>query len=261
MDELKCRIQSSAYMDISKARCTSCQQTKCSLKNCPITKLVPATTPQEEECKAKENLARIIRNLKAMTVEDRMGTITTLFEEESLSEPPIWYQHSMSNHGMEQSQGTERPAHICTISMTTTRKVSKAQVKKELQQFDNKEQKEIMLLAMKGMQTKPQLLGTVTKWHNNISQDPGRLHPNTLRIITQKLHTPKWQLILQKHTPTPAMMGGILILTTTPKEDQEDTSKPAQINMMSTPQPALGERQKTTVACICVMSTKNPELK
>ena len=195
-----------------------------------------------------------------MSMEDRMGMLTTLFEEESLPELLNWYQCSMLNHGMDRSPGIEKPAHIHAMSMIPKRTVSKAQVKKDLQQYNDKEWKEIMLLVMKGAQTKPQLLGTKTKWRNNLIQDPGKLHINLLQVIAHKLRTPKWQQISQKHAPTPVMMGGILVLTSKPKENQEDTRKAAQINMASKPQSMPEERQRTTVARIHAISTKNPEL-
>jgi len=53
-----------------KQRCSSCQETQCNIQNCPIAKLVVSTTPQEKECRAKENLASILRNIKAMSIED-----------------------------------------------------------------------------------------------------------------------------------------------------------------------------------------------
>ena len=83
MDQLKQCIKSSAYMEVSKPQCANCQQTKCSLRNCPIAKLTMATTPQQEEYRAKENLASILRNLRAMPVKDCLGMIAELFEEES----------------------------------------------------------------------------------------------------------------------------------------------------------------------------------
>ena len=66
-----------------KQQCSSCQRTRCNIQSCPITKLVVSTTPQEEKCRAKENLASILCNIKAMSTEDRCGMIVVLFEGES----------------------------------------------------------------------------------------------------------------------------------------------------------------------------------
>jgi len=62
------RVQPSITQE--KQQCSSCQKTQCNIQNCPITKLVVSTTPQEEECRAKENLASILRNIKAMSTKD-----------------------------------------------------------------------------------------------------------------------------------------------------------------------------------------------
>jgi len=67
-----------------KQRCSSCQKTRCKIQNCPIRNLTMSTTPLEEEHSAKENLASILRNIKAMPIEDRLEMITEAYGEESL---------------------------------------------------------------------------------------------------------------------------------------------------------------------------------
>ena len=60
-------------------------------------KLATSTTLRQEECRAKENLASILCNLRAMPVEDRLGMITELFEEESVK-PDLDLPNSMSGY-------------------------------------------------------------------------------------------------------------------------------------------------------------------
>jgi len=120
-------------MDVAKPRCTYCQQTKCSLKNCLIMKLTTSTTPQQEECRAKDNMASILSNLKAMPVEDRLGMITTLFEEE-LVKPDYDVPNSMN--GCEKSMTLAR---IRAHQVGSNKLMTKEQVQKCLWQHSAEE--------------------------------------------------------------------------------------------------------------------------
>jgi len=66
-----------------KQQCSSCQKTGCKIQDCPIRRLTTSTTPQEEECRAKKNLASILCNIKAMPIEEQLGMIEVLLENKS----------------------------------------------------------------------------------------------------------------------------------------------------------------------------------
>jgi len=87
-----------------KQRCSNCQKTRCTIQDCPITKLVLSTTPQEEERRAKENLASILRNIKAMSTEDCLGMIEVLFEKESTMPARVRTQQVGSTKPMTKEQ-------------------------------------------------------------------------------------------------------------------------------------------------------------
>jgi len=72
-----------------KQRCSSCQKTGCKIQDCPIRNLTTSTTPLEEECRAKENLASILCNIKAMPIKDRLEMIAEAYGEESLTPAKI----------------------------------------------------------------------------------------------------------------------------------------------------------------------------
>ena len=55
-------------------------------------------------------------------------------------------------------------------------------------------------------------------------------------------------------------MGELSVLMLTLKENQKEASKTTQLNTISTPQSIPEGCQKTAVARICAMSTKNPKL-
>jgi len=82
-DHAQGRAQPSVAQE--KQRCSNCQKTGCKIQDCPIRPLITLTTPQEEECRAKENLASIIRNIKAMPVKDRLGMISEAYGEEFIA--------------------------------------------------------------------------------------------------------------------------------------------------------------------------------
>jgi len=96
-----------------KQQCSSCQKTGCKIQDCPIRNLTTSTTPQEEECRAKENLTNIIRNIKAMSAEDRLGMIEVLWEKESTI-----------------------PARIRVCQVGSIKAMTKEQVRKQLWQHD-----------------------------------------------------------------------------------------------------------------------------
>jgi len=75
-----------------------------------------STTPQEEEHRAKENLASIIYNIKAMPTEDRLGMIEVLLEKESLT-----------------------PARIRMRQGGSIKPMTKEQIRKQLWQFSAEE--------------------------------------------------------------------------------------------------------------------------
>ena len=107
-------------------RCSSCQRTKCKIQDCPIRSLTTATTPQEEERRAKENLASTIRQMKAMPIEDRLEMITEAFGEEFAA-----------------------PARIRVRQVRSIKPVTKEQAKKSFKRLNVKEQKEMALQLLK----------------------------------------------------------------------------------------------------------------
>jgi len=109
-----------------KQRCANCQKTRCKIQDCPIRSLTTSTTPQEEERRAKENLANIIRNIKAMPIEDRLGMIADAWGEESLT-----------------------PAKIQIRQVGTIKPTTKEQANKHFRQFNVTEQKEMALQILK----------------------------------------------------------------------------------------------------------------
>jgi len=106
-----------------KQRYANCQKNRCNIQDCPIMKLVGSMMPQEEECRAKDNLASILCNIKAMSVKDRQGMIMVLFEKESTM-----------------------PAKIQACQVGSIKPMTKEQLRKCLWQHSAEEQKEIGLL-------------------------------------------------------------------------------------------------------------------
>ena len=87
---------------------------------------------QAEERQAKENLAGIIRNLKAMPMEDRVGMLAKLFEEELISEPQGGPVGTPSYNGINQSTNTWKPMWIRVVNTKPMKVMTKAQVKENL---------------------------------------------------------------------------------------------------------------------------------
>jgi len=106
-----------------KQRCSSCQKTGCKIQDCPIRGLIMSTTPQEEERRAKDNLASIIRNIKAMPIADRLGMIDEIFKKESTA-----------------------PVRIRVRQVGSIKPITQKQVCKQLWQHDATERKKIALL-------------------------------------------------------------------------------------------------------------------
>jgi len=123
-----------------KRRCSNCQKTGCKIQDCPIRGLTTSTTPQEEECRAKENLARVIRNIKAMTIEDRHGMIDELLKVESIEDRFKMIDELVNNE-------SRAPAKVRVCQVGSAKPITKEQLFKHLRQFSTREQKEIILEA------------------------------------------------------------------------------------------------------------------
>jgi len=105
-----------------------------------------ATTPQQEEYRAKENLASILRNLRAMPVKDCLGMIAELFEEES-AKPGVDQQLFHTNEaGAWQRSKTSNPVQIRVCQVGSIKPMTKEQLWKCLWQHSAEEWKEIGLL-------------------------------------------------------------------------------------------------------------------
>jgi len=148
-----------------KQRCSSCQKMRCKIQDCPIRSLTTSTTPQEEERRAKENLASVIRNIKAMPLEDRVGMIDQLFNQEAVI-----------------------PTRIRACQVGSIKPMTKEQLRKRLWQFSAEEQKEICLLFKTNLKpvegTKPVQIHTL-----QISKKQKELPTTRVRALKAKQPT------------------------------------------------------------------------
>ena len=270
MNELIRRIQGAAQTGYPKTRCANCQQTKCSLKDCPITSLVPATMSRTTERQTKENLAGIIRNLKAMSMEDRVGMLAKLFEEESIPEPQEGPGIIPNYDGINQSLNIWKPARIRLVNTKPMRVMTKGQVKKDLLRYNLEERTKIVLATLKGVQVGPQSPATIAKWRKEMAENPGKLHPEVLKAVAIQLRAKKWQQRLKKQPPTPAKMGGITMLVAGDTNGPKNRRTPVIVNQLSTKETRLQnkgspaklspqDQPRQTIAQIRAISTGNPE--
>ena len=270
MNDLKCRIKHSVSDDVFKTRCANCQQTKCSLKHCPIASLVPAMTPQAEERQTKETIASTIRNLKAIPLEDRVGMIAKLFDEELIPEPRRGPEVTPSYGGINQSINTWKPARIRIVKTKPTKVMTKTQVKKDLLRYNLEERTKIVLATLEGVQVGPQSPATTAKWRKDMAENPEKLHRKALKAIAIQLRTKKWQQKLKKQSPTPARMEGITMLTTGDADGPKNMRTPVIVNQLSTKETrsrnkgaptklSLQDLPKQTVTRIRAVSTGNLE--
>jgi len=181
MDQLRKRIQNSSpcapvsdhawgqarpSVSQEKQRCSNCQETGCNIQSCPIMQLTASTTPQEEECRAKENLASILHNIKAMSIEDWQGMIEVLFEKESTI-----------------------PAKIRACQVGSIKPMTKEQVWKRLWQFSAEERKEIgLIFRPRKTHKEPQKEGTPVQIHTlQIKQQGGSPRAQIQTVKTKQL--------------------------------------------------------------------------
>jgi len=133
-----------------------------------------STTPQEEECRAKENLASILHNIKAMPAEDQLGMIEVLFEKESTV-----------------------PAWIRARQVGSIKPITKGQVRKNLWQLSAEEQKEIGLLFRQSLKSQEMSnpiqihMLQIPKKQEGLSLT--RVRAVKIKLLTKKQVKEKWQ--------------------------------------------------------------------
>jgi len=159
-DHARGRAQPSVAQE--KQRCSSCQKTRCRIQDCPVRSLTTSTTPQKQERQARENLANIIRNIKAMPTEGRLGMVAELLKEEPIA-----------------------PARIRVRQVGSIKPTIKEQARKRLWQHSAEERKEIGLLFRQEAET--QGTATPVQIHTlQIAKQPGKLSKGRIRVVKTK---------------------------------------------------------------------------
>ena len=203
-------------------------------------------------------------------MEDRVGMLAKLFEEESIPELQGAPEITPYYGGTNQSINIWKPARIRIVNVKPMKVVTRTQVKKDLLRYSLEERAKIVLATLKSVQVGPQSPATIAKWRKDMIENPEKLHPEVLKAVAIQLRTTKWQQKLKKQSSTPARMGGITMLTTGDADGPGNMRAPAIVNQLvikgtrprnkgSPAEPPPKDQPRQTVARIRAMSTGNPE--
>ena len=201
-------------------------------------------------------------------MEDRVGMLTKLFEEESILKPQGGPGITPNYDGRNQSMNTWKPARIRIVNIKPMKAVTRTQVKKDLLRYSLEERAKIVLATLKSVQVGPQSPATIAKWRKDMTENPEKLHPEVLKAVAIQLRTKKWQQRLKKQPPTPAKMGGITMLAAGDADGPKNRCTPVLVNQLSTKETrprnkgsptklSPQDQPKQTVARIRTMSTGN----